>query len=114
MARAVGPLFSLAASGSLGKTITYSNWKGLDYVRERVIPYNPKSSYQGGIRSSIQWGVLYFTRGDYVAEASRTWWNTYAEGTGMSGINRFMRFFVQDNYDAGTGSFIYADVPDPQ
>ena len=114
MARVTGPLFSLDASQSLFKTLVYSKWKGLNYVRARVVPYNPKSSYQTGIRDTMTWGVLYYTKGDYVAAAQKTWWNTYAEGTNMSGINRFMKYFVADNYDEDTGTFIYADVPDPQ
>jgi hypothetical protein len=92
----------------------YSAWKGLNYARLSVTPYNPKSDYQTGIRDTLTWGVLYFTKGDYVAAASKTWWNTYAEGTNMSGFNRFMKFFVASNYDEDTGTFIYAAIPDPQ
>ena len=114
MARVTGPLFSLDARKSIWHTIVYSAWKGLNYVRLRVVPYNPKSGYQSGIRETLTWGVLYFTKGDYVAAASKTWWNTYAEGTNMSGFNRFMKFFVAANYDEGTGTFIYAQIPDPQ
>ena len=114
MARLTGPLFSLDARQTLGKTITYSAWKGLNYARLRVVPYNRKSDYQNGIRDTLTWGVLYFTKGSYVAAAQKTWWNTYAEGTNMSGFNRFMRFFVAANYDSGTGTFIYANIPDPQ
>jgi len=114
MARLTGPLMSLDARGSIFKTITYSIWKGLNYARLRVVPYNPKSGYQTGIRESLTWGVLYFTKGDYVAAAQKTWWNTYAEGTNMSGINRFMKFFIADNYDEDSGTFIYSAIPDPQ
>ncbi|MDD5353168.1 MAG: hypothetical protein PHS93_08425 [Candidatus Omnitrophica bacterium] len=114
MARLTGPLMSLDARGSIFKTITYSIWKGLNYARLRVVPYNPKSDYQVGIRETLTWGVLYYTKGDYVAAAQKTWWNTYAEGTNMSGINRFMKFFVAANYDEGTGTFIYDSVPSPQ
>ena len=114
MARLTGPLLSLDASGSIFSTIVYSKWKGLNYARLSVTPYNPKSDYQEGVRDSLTWGVLYFTKGAYVAAAQKTWWNTYAEGTNMSGINRFMKFFMADNYDAGSGTFIYADVPSPQ
>ena len=114
MARLTGPLLSLDASGSIWGTVVYSKWKGLNYARLSVTPYNPKSDYQTGIRNTITLGVLYFTKGDYVAAAQKTWWNTYAEGTNMSGINRFMKYFVALNYDSDTGSFIYAGIPDPQ
>jgi hypothetical protein len=112
--RLTGPLFSLDARKTLGKTIVYSAWKGLNYARLRVIPYNPKSAYQTSVRDTITFGVMYFTRGDYVAAAEKTWWNTYAEGTNQSGWNRFMKFFVAGNYDKASGTFIYTGVPDPQ
>ena len=114
MPRLTGPLFSLDARQTLGNTIVYSAWKGLNYARLRVDPYNPKSAYQVGVRDTLTWGVLYFTKADYVAAAQKTWWNTYAEGTNISGFNRFMKFFVAANYDSGTGTFIYANIPDPQ
>jgi len=114
MARVTGPLFSLDARKSIWHTIVYSAWKGLNYVRLRVVPYNPKLPYQLAIRETLTWGVLYFTKGGYVAAAQKTWWNTYAEGTNMSGFNRFMKFFVATNYDSGTGTFTYKEIPDPQ
>jgi len=114
MARLTGPLLSLDASGSIFGTLVYSKWKGLNYARLSVTPYNPKSAYQVGIRDTMSFGVMYFTKGAYVAAAQKTWWNTYAEGTNQSGINRFIKNFVALNYDAATGTFIYAGIPDPQ
>ena len=115
MPRVTGPLMSLSASQTLGKTLVYSQWKGRYYVRLRVDPYNPKSDYQTGIRESMAAGVLYFTKGDYVAAAQKTWWNTYGEAVSpaISGINRFIQKFIELNYDSGTGSFIYAGIPNP-
>lgn len=46
MAKLKGPLMSLGASGAIGKAIVYFGWKGLDVVREYVIPSNPKTSGQ--------------------------------------------------------------------
>lgn len=105
---------SLDARGSIWKTIVFSAWKGLNYARLSVTPYNPKSNYQTGIRNTVTHGVMYFTKGTYVSAASKTWWNTYAEGTNMSGINRFMKFFVAANFNPATGQFHYGGVPDPQ
>lgn len=63
----------------------------------------------------MKMGVLYFTKGAYVGAPAKEWWKTYgnAEKPAVSGINRFMRAFVASNYDAGTGSFIYAGIPTP-
>jgi len=36
------PLLSLGASGQIGKSLVFFGWKGLDVVREYVIPSNTK------------------------------------------------------------------------
>lgn len=46
MAKLKGPLFSLGASQQLGKALVYFGWKGLNVVREYVIPANPRSAPQ--------------------------------------------------------------------
>lgn len=46
MAKLKAPLMSLGASGALGKAIVFFPWKGLDCVREYVIPANPNTSAQ--------------------------------------------------------------------
>lgn len=46
MAKLKGPLFSLGAAGQIGKALVYFNWKGLNVVREHVVPSNPKTDGQ--------------------------------------------------------------------
>lgn len=53
MAKVTGPLMSIDASGTYAKTLVFSKWKGRNYVRERVIPLNPKSALQLGVRSMM-------------------------------------------------------------
>ena len=50
MAKVTGPLFSMSASGTLGKALVFAGWKGVNYVREHVIPLNPQSANQGDVR----------------------------------------------------------------
>jgi len=50
MARLTGPLFSLGASGTIADTLTYASWKGIPYVRTRVIPANPNTAEQQEVR----------------------------------------------------------------
>ncbi len=50
MARLTGALFSLAASGTIANTLTFAKWKGIQYVRTRVIPANPKATGQRRVR----------------------------------------------------------------
>lgn len=53
MARLTGPLMSLTASGTLGKAITFSRWKGIAYARTRVIPFNPQTDDQDEVRNAF-------------------------------------------------------------
>ncbi|MBA7573111.1 hypothetical protein ES708_14906 [subsurface metagenome] len=46
MAKLKGPLFSLGASQQLGKALVFFPWKGLNVVREYVIPSNPRTAGQ--------------------------------------------------------------------
>lgn len=46
MAKLKAPLFSFGASGKLAGALVYMPWKGLNNVREYVIPSNPKSDAQ--------------------------------------------------------------------
>jgi hypothetical protein len=51
MARVVGPFMSISASGTFAKTLVASSWKGRAYMRERVIPKNPRLPKQLGVRA---------------------------------------------------------------
>ena len=53
MAKLKGPLFSLGASGAIGKVAVYFGWKGLNCVREYVVPANPKTPKQITQRSYV-------------------------------------------------------------
>lgn len=76
MARVTGPFFSLEASGTLGKTLTAAKWKGRPYIRQRVIPLNPKSAKQLGVRAALaflanEWADLTAgTKDDYDENAT--------------------------------------------
>lgn len=54
MVKVYGPMMSLDASGTLGKAVTFAKWKGRNYVRERVIPSNPRSGGQTGRRAMFK------------------------------------------------------------
>lgn len=46
MAKLKAPLLSLGASGQLAKALVFFPWKGLNVVREYVVPANPKTTLQ--------------------------------------------------------------------
>lgn len=53
MAKLKAPLFSLGAAGALGKALVFFGWKGIDCVREYVIPSNPKTTLQVAHRAHL-------------------------------------------------------------
>lgn len=60
MAVVKAPLMSLDATDSLGKAITFSKWKGRNYVRKLVRPANPRSGLQVGMRSGFRFNSTKF------------------------------------------------------
>lgn len=46
MAKLKAPLLSLGASASIGKSLVFFNWKGINAVREYVVPSNPRTALQ--------------------------------------------------------------------
>jgi len=103
MVRVTGPCFSLDARKSMGEAITYSFWRGINYVRARIVPHNPQSSKQTAVRAVLSDGVSKWRFG-HISQDDKNWWNTYAKGLGESGFNRFMRVYIESNYDSDSGT----------
>ena len=95
MAKLKAPLMSLGASQQLGKALVFFPWKGLDLVREYVVPANPKTSGQTTQRGYLTAAVtkIHYAQGlaanelasiDTIAYSAlgstyptpRTWFNT--------------------------------------
>ncbi len=85
-----GPLFSLDASGAIGKALVYSKWKGRNVVREYVTPANPNSIAQRARRSMVAlvnkiWATMDETDKD--SWASRAAANNISLFNAMTGFN---------------------------
>lgn len=89
MVKLNGPLFSLDASGTIGDAITFSKWKGRAYARERVIPSNPQSGPQVGMRAMLAFLSQEWAGLGAVAQAT---WTTRAAATAISGFNAFIGY----------------------
>lgn len=111
MVRVTGPFLSLDARGSLAQTLTASYWRGVNYIRSRVVPHNPKSDEQTAVRSTLTDGVSRWRFGQ-ISQLQKNFWNTYAKGLSESGFNRYMRRYIQENFD-GTAQVSPAVIPDP-
>jgi len=72
--------------GKLGDAVM-SIWKGIHYVRSRVIPSNPQTAAQTLQRDALK-NTL--TMWQSVKSWAKTIWDTYAEGYALSGYNRYM------------------------
>jgi len=53
MAKLKGPLMSLGASGAIAKTLVFFPWKGINVVREYVVPSNPQTTSQNTQRGYL-------------------------------------------------------------
>ncbi len=93
MVKLKGQLLSLGASGSLGKAVTFSNWKGRAYAKKFASPTNNQQMTQLGLRAGMtflsqQWANI-------SAADKATWVNTAA----ASQISPFDAY-VGDNLSA--------------
>jgi hypothetical protein len=82
------PLMSLDASGSVGKAITFSKWKGRHYVRSLVKPKNPKSGTQVGVRTTLKWMSQIWSSIGATAQAN---WKVLAKFKNVTPLNAAVR-----------------------
>jgi len=87
MAVLTGPLMSLDASGTIGKAVTYSKWKGRHYARTRVIPNNPKSDMQTGVRAMMSYLSKHWAG---LSAGNKLTWHTLAEARQITHFNAFV------------------------
>ena len=110
MAKVTGPLLSLDASGSVASTMTFSRWKGINYVRQRVIPTYSNTALQAAIRlltkdASKAWATDALVGTTQIDAAYKLAYDTAASGNAYSGFNLYMRDCVALN-----GGSAYAGV----
>lgn len=91
MAIVRSPLFSMSASGQLGKSLVYMTWKGIDDVRQYVIPSNPKSTLQTAQRNRFKTAVALWHSTAFNA-ADKAAFNLWASLSAWprSGFNQFI------------------------
>lgn len=88
MVKVTAPMMSLGASGTLGNAITFASWKGRPYVRERVIPSNPKSDAQTGRRALFRFLTQNW---DAISPAAKKdAWQTIADQLIASTFNAYL------------------------
>ena len=103
MARVSGPLFSMSASGTVGKAITFGIWKGRPWCRVWVKPENPNSDKQIAQRYAMKLIVAYWQT--FSATGVPALWDAFAAPFGMSGFNMWVKRALID-YTEQLGSGI--------
>lgn len=95
MAKVTSPLFSMSASGQLGKSLVYMTWKGVKDVRTYVVPANPKSGGQQLQRGYMTSAVTAWHHSGFSA-LDVTAWNAAALAIKAvaSGFNIFTKYFI--------------------
>jgi len=87
MVKVYGPMFSMDASGTLADTATFSKWKGRNYVRQRVVPSNPRSALQTGIRAMLKFLSQAWAAVTATPQGS---WDDRAEQSSISAFNAYV------------------------
>ncbi len=87
MARTTGPLMSVDASGKFGGTLVFAKWKGRNYVRQLVIPKNPKSAKQTGVRAMMKFIA---DRWAYLTSPNQATWDALAAAKQISAFNAYI------------------------
>lgn len=54
MAKVIGPLLSIGASGQIGKSQIYAKWRGVPYARRYAVPSNPNTIEQQISRNTFK------------------------------------------------------------
>jgi hypothetical protein len=88
MAKITGPLISLGARGTIGKTAVYSSWRGRAYVRTRVVPANPRSADQTSQRNLFTWLQAVWKVAPTLMQEN---WTLGAKGQPLTDRNLFSR-----------------------
>jgi len=120
MAKLRGPLFSLGASQQLGKALVFFPWKGLNVVREYVVPSNPKTTGQTTQRGYLTlavalvhglqaWSAHMMTSTDVSAYA--LWGSTFA--TPRTWFNQAVKNYIDQKVASKTGMIYCAGVTTP-
>lgn len=109
MAKVKGPLFSLGARGQIAKTLVYMSWKGIDDVREYVIPANPKTDDQKEQRNFFKNAITEWHEAGFTAVDVKAW-DLYASALkkAASGFNIFVSLKVK----AAVAAFSWTSMTD--
>lgn len=87
MAKVNGPFLSFGGRGQIGKAMVAAKWRGVQYVREYVVPSNPRTVAQQAVRTTFaNLREMWKLAPSEVVMA----WNAFAQGRPFTGMNKFV------------------------
>lgn len=87
MAKVSAPLLSMGARGSIGKSLVSASWRGVKYMRQHVVPANPRTTAQQANRTRF---ALLREMYKLAPAAVRAPWDRFAQGRPFTGSNKFV------------------------
>ena len=113
MVKVQGPMFTVTAKGTVGDAIEFVGWLGsafrkgeerttVAYVRARGTPLIPMTRDVVAIRNTLAAGVSIWHDDSQVSAEGRNSWIYFASGLGMSGYNRYVQKFMENNPQRAT------------
>lgn len=105
MVKVYAPCLSLDASGTLADSITFTKWKGRNVARQRVIPSNPQSASQTGMRAMFGWLSKIWAS---LTTAEKATWEDRAKADNISEFNAMVGY-CQDRWRR----FLFPAAEDP-
>jgi len=84
MAKVKAPILSIGARGQIGKSQVYATWRGVPYARQHVVPRNPNTVAQQGVRGTFGSLQDLWKR---MGSVSRAPWSAYAVGKPLTARN---------------------------
>jgi hypothetical protein len=94
MARTTGPLFSADATGTVGKLVTHSHWKGRTYAKRSSVPTNPNSPLQVSVRALMAF-LNEAWNGFAMTQANKDSWNALAARDRTTPLNAYLAHNLQ-------------------
>jgi hypothetical protein len=103
---------SLDASGTIAGAMTFSKWKGRNYVRQCVIPQNPQSAKQLGVRAMMRFLAQYWVN---LSAEIKAVWEGMGAGLQISGYNYFIAYNLNrwQNISAPSKEYPAAEASTP-
>jgi len=111
MAKIKMPLMGMEASGQLGKTLVYFNWKGLNCARMHVVPSNPNTASQQARRTVLSDAVDNF-HATALTETDIDGWRRLAsiQSKPMTYFNVYVQKYIKTDDASETWPSFFNDI----